>query len=349
MGRAASPRRPNRAIVSCSHTPNTYELFLLVLAAARAGRIAVPVNPQMRRDEIAHVVSRLGRDAGGPQRAPGRRGRPDDRAGAGRPRRRGRAVLHVGHDRQAEGRRAHAPGARRARRPPAWPGRPCCTATRPCSRCPIAHIMGFSTLMGLACLGIPVYLLPSFRPVEVLDAIEERRATVFIGVPAMYRMMDEAGAEHRDLTSIRVWGSGADAMPADLARRFKKMGASATLPVDRPGRRGRVRRGLRHGRGRRRRGGQGLAADARRRAGRVASASSCRATSSGSSTTRAPRCAPGATGELWVQGPGRDQGLLERARGQRPRRSPTTAGCAPATSSARARSAPCCSSVARRT
>ena len=96
---------------------------------------------------------------------------------------------------------------------------------------PIAHIMGFTTLMGLACLGVPVFLLPSFRPVEVLDAIEERRATVFIGVPAMYRMMEEAGAEHRDLTSIRIWGSGADAMPADLARRFKKMGATATLPL----------------------------------------------------------------------------------------------------------------------
>ena len=44
------------------HTPNTYELFLLVLATARAGRIAVPINPQMRRDEVTHVM----RDCGAP-------------------------------------------------------------------------------------------------------------------------------------------------------------------------------------------------------------------------------------------------------------------------------------------
>jgi acyl-CoA synthetase (AMP-forming)/AMP-acid ligase II len=46
----------------------------------------------------------------------------------------------------------------------------------------------------------------------------------------MYRMLLEAGAEQRDLKSIRIWMSGADAMPADLAARFKKMGATAELP-----------------------------------------------------------------------------------------------------------------------
>ncbi len=91
--------------------------------------------------------------------------------------------------------------------------------------------MGFVAMMGLACAGIPVYHMPTFRPNEVLDAIEERRATVFIGVPAMYRMMLEAGAEERDLRSIRLWGSGADVMPPELAKRFKQMGASLTLPL----------------------------------------------------------------------------------------------------------------------
>ena len=91
--------------------------------------------------------------------------------------------------------------------------------------------MGFTVLIGMVCLGVPVYVMARFRPVEVLDAIEQRRATMFVGVPAMYRMLMEAGATDRDLTSIRLWGSGADAMPADLARRFKQMGATATLPV----------------------------------------------------------------------------------------------------------------------
>src|SRR5690606_6287442 len=56
---------------------------------------------------------------------------------------------------------------------------------------PVAHIMGFVVLTGLAFAGIPTYLLPRFNPVRVLDAIEQRRATMFVGVPAMYRMLDE--------------------------------------------------------------------------------------------------------------------------------------------------------------
>jgi acyl-CoA synthetase (AMP-forming)/AMP-acid ligase II len=91
--------------------------------------------------------------------------------------------------------------------------------------------MGFVVLVGLAISGIPVRMLPTFDAEAVLDAIESRRATVFVGVPAMYRMLLDAGAEERDLRSVRLWASGADAMPADLARRFQRMGASVTLPV----------------------------------------------------------------------------------------------------------------------
>ena len=96
---------------------------------------------------------------------------------------------------------------------------------------PVAHIFGFAIVVGAACAAIPVHFLAHFNPVHVLDAIEERRATVFAGVPAMYRMLEEAGAADRDLKSVRLWISGADAMPPDLAHRFKRMGASATLPL----------------------------------------------------------------------------------------------------------------------
>jgi len=96
---------------------------------------------------------------------------------------------------------------------------------------PVAHIAGFSMLLTLVCAGVPVFLLTKFRPDRALDAIESRRATAFVGVPAMYRMMLEAGAEERDLRSVRMWGSGADAMPDDLIRKFKSFGATATLPV----------------------------------------------------------------------------------------------------------------------
>jgi acyl-CoA synthetase (AMP-forming)/AMP-acid ligase II len=47
----------------------------------------------------------------------------------------------------------------------------------------------------------------------------------------MYRTLLESGAAERDLTSVRVWISGADVMPAEVARRFKSFGATATLPL----------------------------------------------------------------------------------------------------------------------
>jgi acyl-CoA synthetase (AMP-forming)/AMP-acid ligase II len=95
---------------------------------------------------------------------------------------------------------------------------------------PVAHIMGFVALMGPAIAGVPIYFLPRFSPTRVLDVIETRRCSAFMGVPAMYRTLLEAGAPDRDLSSVRVWISGADVMPAELALRFKSFGATATLP-----------------------------------------------------------------------------------------------------------------------
>ena len=51
----------------------------------------------------------------------------------------------------------------------------------------------------------------------------------------MYRMMLDAGAERRDLRSVRIWMSAADIMPEDLASTFKKMGATLAIPgIDLP-------------------------------------------------------------------------------------------------------------------
>jgi len=212
------------------HTANHYHQFLLCLAASRAGCIPVPVNPQMQADEWRGVVEDAGAslvirsvhdvDRSEPltEAVPSA---PDDIA----------ALFYTSG---TTGRPKGAELTHRALVGPASAGvlwAPALHRDEAVFCLPIAHIMGFAVLVGLACMGVPVYAMARFRPVEVLDAIESRRATVFIGVPAMYRMLLEAGAEHRDLTSVRVWGSGADAMPAELAQRFKSMGATVTLPV----------------------------------------------------------------------------------------------------------------------
>lgn len=212
------------------HTPNDYLMFLLCLATCRAGGVAVPVNAQMRPDEIRHVIDDCSAslvvrsvnqlDHGDPDR-PAAKASPDDVA----------ALFYT------SGTTGNPKGVELSHRAllgqvlPAvlWPGG--LRRDLAVVGLPVAHIMGFATLMGFACAGIPVYFMPVFRADAVLDAIEARRATIFVGVPAMFRLLLEAGAEDRDLTSVRVWLSGADVMSGEIARRFKRMGATVTLPL----------------------------------------------------------------------------------------------------------------------
>lgn len=227
-GTIAERTSPGDVVVVAA--PNGYEQLLLCLAASRAGTLPAPVNDQMRREEVSRVVKDSGAtlvirsaaevDRGEPLRTPHPAG-PDDVAAlfytsgtTGSPK--GAALTH----RALVGQIAAAA---------LWPSR--LHRDEAVIALPVAHIMGFVVLIGLAFAGIPTFLLPRFHPVKVLDAIEGRRATMYIGVPAMYRMLDEAGAESRDLRSVRVWASGADAMPPELAERFKRMGATITIPL----------------------------------------------------------------------------------------------------------------------
>jgi len=90
---------------------------------------------------------------------------------------------------------------------------------------PISHIMGFCTsLIGMLC-GIKGLFMSRFNPKRVLEAIEKYRATFFVGVPAMYAMMQAQGLDNYDLSSIKAWCSAADAMPKDLAETFRKRGS----------------------------------------------------------------------------------------------------------------------------
>jgi long-chain acyl-CoA synthetase len=212
-------------------TPNGYEMLLLCLAASRAGAIPVPVNPALTKSEFDHVVANS--DAKLVLRSAAEVDGSEPLAEAVPAEPRDVAALFytsgtTGKPKGVELSHTSLVGsfARAGAVPPILTGQ-----FEAVVGLPVAHIMGFAALLGLACAGVPVYLLPKFNPVKVLDAIEERRAGIFIGVPAMYRMLLEAGAEDRDLTSIRAWGAGADAMPSELAAKFKKMGATVTLPL----------------------------------------------------------------------------------------------------------------------
>lgn len=209
--------------------PNSYGQLLACFAVSRAGAIAVPVNARMQADEIDHVIADSGAawvvrdldDLAGDERldvaVPAE---PGDVA----------AIFYT------SGTTGLPKGVRLTHR--SLVGQVSRAAVYPSTlrndlavlSLPVAHIMGFAVLTGLAVAGINAVFLPRFDAAVVLDVIETRNASLFIGVPAMYRMLLEEGAEERDLRSVRVWASGADAMPPDLARRFRKLGASVTLP-----------------------------------------------------------------------------------------------------------------------
>jgi long-chain acyl-CoA synthetase len=222
--------RGDRVVVAL---PNGYDLFLLCLAVARAGGVAVPVNPKMSDAEIDHVIADSGAGlvlrecapppAAGTPVAAAAPADPGDLAmlfytsgTTGKPK--GAELSHRALVRAVPG-LVGAGLVRRLHRDEVVTGMP------------VAHIAGFTVLISMAALGVPVFLLAKFRPDDALDAIESRRATMVIGVPAMYRMMMEAGADQRDLKSVRMWSSGADVMPADLAKAFQRLGGLATLPV----------------------------------------------------------------------------------------------------------------------
>ncbi|MEZ5382309.1 MAG: AMP-binding protein [Microthrixaceae bacterium] len=215
--------------------PNSTEQFLATLAVSRAGGIPAPVNDAMRAEEVAHVV--LDADAALVIRELDELDAMADRAGIDE---------GLGEDRGADVRVAalfYTSGTTGVPKGAALTHRGLVgelgrLAAAPANlvisellvALPVAHIYGFAALAAAGIAGVPVRFRPRFRPDECLNDLTERGSGAFAGVPAMYRMLEEAGADDADLSSVRVWISGADVMPPELAQRFKRRGAALVLP-----------------------------------------------------------------------------------------------------------------------
>lgn len=85
---------------------------------------------------------------------------------------------------------------------------------------PLAHTSGHQALLLLMAMASPAYLMGKFDPALTLELIQKLRATSFSGIPTMYRMLLEAGADRYDLSSIKFWGGGADNFSNDLVQTF---------------------------------------------------------------------------------------------------------------------------------
>ncbi|HEV8207515.1 MAG TPA: class I adenylate-forming enzyme family protein [Acidimicrobiia bacterium] len=100
---------------------------------------------------------------------------------------------------------------------------------------PVAHAGGYAAMLLQLAMGTPAYFMSRFDAAGILDTIERYQITLFSGAPTMFRMMLDAGARDRDLTSIKIWGGGADLFSDELVGTFRNLAAK-------PGRLGRKRK-----------------------------------------------------------------------------------------------------------
>ena len=94
---------------------------------------------------------------------------------------------------------------------------------------PLAHLFGYGICIIGMFTGMRAHFLKHFDPVRVLQVMQEKRATVFVGVPVMYQALFAAGLEQYDLSSMRFWASSADAMPPEYIERVRRIGSAWKL------------------------------------------------------------------------------------------------------------------------
>src|SRR5258708_4000855 len=89
---------------------------------------------------------------------------------------------------------------------------------------PMAHMSGLISFLAYVQFGLPFVLLEGFDADTVLDAIERHRCTWCLGFPAQYAALLECQrARPRDLASLRICLTGADACPIDLQQRVSSI------------------------------------------------------------------------------------------------------------------------------
>ncbi len=88
---------------------------------------------------------------------------------------------------------------------------------------PFFHVFGLSSVLNLTLrYGGTLSVVPRFEAPGVLDAMENDRVTVFLGVPTMFQAITAEDRSKRDLSSLRVAVSGGASMPGEVMRAFEE-------------------------------------------------------------------------------------------------------------------------------
>lgn len=95
---------------------------------------------------------------------------------------------------------------------------------------PWSHIMAVSIALYGLMAGIRGYFLEHFDVPLALDAIERNKVTSVVGVPAMFARLLNSNPDPSRLSSVRLWLSASDNLPADVRQRLRQYGALLRFP-----------------------------------------------------------------------------------------------------------------------
>ncbi|MFD3430772.1 long-chain-fatty-acid--CoA ligase [Nocardia fluminea] len=88
---------------------------------------------------------------------------------------------------------------------------------------PMFHVFGLSGVLNVAVrVGAALSIMRRFDPGEALAQLERDRVSIMLGVPTMYFALLAADASGRDLSRLRMAGSGGASMPAEILTEFEK-------------------------------------------------------------------------------------------------------------------------------
>ncbi|MDQ2896459.1 MAG: long-chain fatty acid--CoA ligase [Actinomycetota bacterium] len=87
---------------------------------------------------------------------------------------------------------------------------------------PLFHVFGMNSIMNTTLLARGLMtLVTRFDPVKVLEVMQRDRVTIFGGVPTMYSaLLNHPGRGRYDVSALRLCVSGGSALPAEVLRGF---------------------------------------------------------------------------------------------------------------------------------
>lgn len=90
---------------------------------------------------------------------------------------------------------------------------------------PFFHIYGQTVFLGVGlCHGNTLLVFPRLEFERFLKTISEEKATIFVGVPSLYNaMVNYPKIKEVDLSSVRLFISGADKLHEEVAKRFESI------------------------------------------------------------------------------------------------------------------------------